>query len=159
MQFKYGKIRTIISLFRFLSAASALSSPLMIRSTTETWFFMAKEQMPFASFVQRLIGVCIRSTILFTASRDITSVSCSRMLYTFKPCTKHAPQSQSSTKGQKESTFAFSRTRKVDNNLQRTITSDSKQYTTDSAEAFRTRLIICQKKDYFKKIPDRIHLP
>lgn len=30
--------------------------------------------------LQRLIGVCIRSTILLTASRDITNVSCCRML-------------------------------------------------------------------------------
>ncbi|MFS8026305.1 hypothetical protein Hanom_Chr16g01485241 [Helianthus anomalus] len=34
------------------------------------------------------MGVCIRSTILLTASRDITNVSCRRMLYTFKPCNK-----------------------------------------------------------------------
>lgn len=107
MQFKYGKIRTIISLFRFLSAASALSSPLMIRSTTETWFFMAKEQMPFASFVQRLIGVCIRSTILFTASRDITSVSCSRMLYTFKPCKNMLPRVRVQQEGRRNQLSAF----------------------------------------------------
>lgn len=34
------------------------------------------------------MGVCIRSTILFTASRVITRVSCWRMLQTLSPCKK-----------------------------------------------------------------------